>query len=228
MKRLRILFLAVLCKTTCFSQTSATPPISSGLPIIITKSKTDTGDKFVLLISGDGGWNDFSQALADSYAARGIPAIGLNSLKYFWKKKTPQQAANDVASVLNQYINEWKKKNIIICGFSFGADVAPFIYRRLPEKLRNRVELVQLVSPASFTDFEIHVSDLISLKNPVRSMDIASEVKMIDVPVICYYGNLEEVKPLSGLKKANFKTIILPGDHHYKYSFSEIAKTAGK
>jgi type IV secretory pathway VirJ component len=59
-------------------------------------------------------------------------------------------------------------------------------------------------------------------------MDIASEVKMIDVPVICYYGNLEEVKPLSGLKKANFKTIILPGDHHYKYSFSEIAKTAGK
>jgi type IV secretory pathway VirJ component len=194
------------------------------LPIIITKAKIDKEDKLVLFISGDGGWNSFSQKLVDSYASNGFDVIGLNSLKYFWKKKTPQETANDIAELLNKYSGEWHKKKIIICGFSFGADVAPFIYRRLPDDLKNKIILVQLISPSSFTDFEIHVMDLLGSHNSVRSMNIASEVKLMDVPVVCYYGDLEKEKPLSELKKADFKVIILKGDHHYAKSYPEIAK----
>ena len=192
------------------------------LPIIITKSKKESGDEFVLFISGDAGWNKFSQQLTDSYAAKGISVIGLNSFKYFWKKKSPQTSANEIAGLLNKYSNEWQKKKIILCGYSFGADVMPFIYRYLPDSLKDKITLIQLLSPASFTDFEIHVTDLLGPQNPVRTMNIAAEVEMIDLPILCYYGTLEKEKPLSTLRKNNFKTIILPGDHHYNDSYNKI------
>lgn len=220
----------MLTGTLCTGNVNATIPeyfgstLITDLPIIITKAKTDKEDKLVLFISGDGGWNKFSQKLADSYALNGFPVIGLNSFKYFWKKKTPQETANDIAELLNKYANEWHKKKIIICGFSFGADVAPFIYQRLPDNLKNKTVLVQLISPSSFTDFEIHVMDLLSSNNSVRSMNIASEIKLMDLPVVCYYGDLEKDKPLGDLKKANLKVVILKGDHHYEKSYPEIAK----
>ena len=196
------------------------------LPVIIKKAKTDDRDKFVLFISGDGGWNRFSQNLVDSYTAEGFNVIALNSFKYFWKKKTPQQAASDIARLLSIYTEEWHKQKIVICGFSFGADVAPFIYTHLPESFKTRVTLVQLISPSSFTDFEIHVMDMFGSGNAVRSMNIASEINLIYVPVICYYGDLETQKPLSNIRKANFRNIILPGDHHYSNNYAEIAKNA--
>jgi type IV secretory pathway VirJ component len=196
------------------------------LPVVITKAKTDKSDKFVLLISGDGGWNSFSQKLADSYAANGFNVVGLNSFKYFWKKKTPQETAADIAKLLNKYISEWHKEKIIICGFSFGADVTPFIYNDLPEAIKSKTTLVQLISPSSFTDFEIHLMDMLGSNNASRSMDIASEAKLMDCPVICYYGAEEKEKPLSELKKSNFKIVILAGDHHYAKSYPEIAKNA--
>jgi len=198
----------------------------SDLPIIISKAKIDKEDRFVLFISGDGGWNSFSQKLVESYTSNGFNVIGLNSFKYFWKKKTPQQTADDLARILSTYENEWHKQKIIILGFSFGADVAPFIYTHLPETLKNKITLVQLISPSSFTDFEIHVADMLGSGNAVRSMNIAAEVNLINVPVICYYGEQETEKPLTTLKKSNLKTVILAGDHHYAKSYPEIVKNA--
>lgn len=160
-------------------------------PIVITKAKHDNSDKLVIIISGDGGVNSFIQQLADSYAAQGMPVVTLNSLKYFWKKKMPQEAANDIASLMTKYSKEWQKKIIIFCGYSFGADVVPFIYQRLPQELKNKISLVQLLSPASFTDFEIHLSDMFGSKDAIRSMSLQSELKTLDVPVFCYYGSLE-------------------------------------
>lgn len=225
MKRLKLLILLLLA----VNANAMIPAINSSttiadLPIIITKAKTDKEDKLVLFISGDGGWNSFSQKLVDSYSSNGFNVIGLNSLKYFWKKKSPQETANDIAELLNKYAGEWHKKKIIICGFSFGADVAPFIYRRLPDELKNKIILVQLISPSSFTDFEIHVMDMLGSHNSTRSMNIASEVKLMNVPVVCYYGDQEKEQPLSGLKKADLKVVILKGDHHYAKSYPEIAK----
>lgn len=199
---------------------------AADLPIIISKAKTGNQDRFVLFISGDGGWNSFSQKLVETYTSNGFNVIGLNSFKYFWKKKTPQQAADDIAAILSTYENEWHKQKIIILGFSFGADVAPFIYTHLPETVKNKITLVQLISPSSYTDFEIHVMDMLGSGNAVRSMNIAAEVTLVNVPVIFYYGEQEDEKPLATFKKANLKTIVLAGDHHYAKSYPEIVKNA--
>jgi len=226
-------FILVLLAVLTIGRANAAKIIGPGrlkyaadLPVIISKAKIDKEDKFVLFISGDGGWNSFSQKLVETYTSNGFNVIGLNSFKYFWKKKTPQQTADDLARILSTYENEWHKQKIIILGFSFGADVAPFIYTHLPETLKNKITLVQLISPSSFTDFEIHVADMLGSGNAVRSMNIAAEVNLINVPVICYYGEQETEKPLTTLKKSNLKTVILAGDHHYAKSYPEIVKNA--
>jgi len=233
MKRFKSILMLLLAGILCAGNVYANvenregrASIVADLPITITKAKTDKSDKFVLLISGDGGWNSFSQKLADSYAANGFNVIGLNSFKYFWKKKTPQETAADIAELLNTYTNEWHKQKIIICGYSFGADVTPFIYTRLPQALKNKITLIQLISPSSSTDFEIHMIDMLGSGNTPRAMNIAAEVRLIDIPVICYYGDQEPEKPLSPIKKTNFRTVILTGDHHYAKSYLEIAKNA--
>lgn len=200
----------------------------SDLPVNIIAAKKEGGESLVLIITGDGGWNSFSQQLGNQYADAGIPVIGLNALKYFWKKKTPEQAANDIAALLYEYCDRWKKKTILLCGYSFGAEVLPFIYLRLPPDLKEKTNRIQLLSPASYTDFEVHVSDLFGSKNTVRKMNVASEVEKINKPVTCYYGILEKEKPLQQLEMKNLKTVILKGDHHYENSFQEIVETALK
>ncbi|MEO6135713.1 MAG: AcvB/VirJ family lysyl-phosphatidylglycerol hydrolase, partial [Ginsengibacter sp.] len=98
------------------------------LPITHIPAKKQGSETMVLFITGDGGWNSFSQKLCDQYASSGIPVVVLNSLKYFWKKRSPEETAQAVSELLYKYSNEWKKKNILLCAYSFGADVMPFVF----------------------------------------------------------------------------------------------------
>lgn len=211
-------FLGIL--TTAPSQAQAKDDITD-LPVTVIPAKKQFGETMVLYLTGDGGWNTFSQKLADQYATTGIPVVVLNSSKYFWKKRTPEQSAQDIAALLYKYIKDLKKKSILLCGYSFGADVMPFIYNRLPTDLKEKVSRIQLLSPSAYTDFEIHISYLFVSKK----YDVATEVKKINKPVICYYGEKESDQPLKGLAMRNFRAIILKGDHHYENSFPEIVDT---
>jgi type IV secretory pathway VirJ component len=194
------------------------------LPVNIIPAKKTGGETMVLLITGDGGWNTFSQKLAEEYAVAGIPVVALNSLKYFWKKRTPEESAAAISILLNKYSAEWKTKTILLCGYSFGADVMPFIYTRLPENLKEKISRIQLLSPSRYTDFEIHISYLFISKK----MNVATEIEKINKPVICYYGTSENEKPLKDVVMKNFKIITLKGDHHYENSFTEIVETGLK
>jgi len=215
LKIIYVIFLGFFLSTPVQSQVKVS---ISDLPVTIIPAKKQGPDIMVLYLTGDGGWNTFSQNLCNQFAADGVPVVALNSLKYFWSRKTPEEATNAAIALIDEYSALWKKKDILLCGYSFGADVMPFIYNRLPENLKEKVPRIQLLSPSAYTDFEIHVSYLfISKKNSV-----ASEVQRINKPVICYYGEDENDKPLQNLRMPNFKLIILNGEHHYEKSFAEI------
>lgn len=224
MKHLQItvVFILILfCGNSAHSQVKAA---ISDLPVIIIPAKKPGADLMVLFITGDGGWNTFSQNLGNQFAADGVPVVALNSLKYFWSRKTPEETTQAVVALIDQYSAAWKKKNILLCGYSFGADVMPFIYNRLPEAIKERVARIQLLSPSAYTDFEVHVSYLFMSKK----MSVATEVQKINKPIICFYGEDEKDKPLENIRMANFKTIILNGEHHYEKSFAEIARVGIK
>lgn len=185
------------------------------LPVIVYPTSNILSKRILFLFSGDGGWLDFEDKLATEYTKRGFYVIGFNSRSYFWEQKSPQETADDIFLLLDKYNALYKTNRIFLCSFSFGADVVPFIYNRLPEKTKEKVAAIQLMSPFSSSDFKVHTSDLLNIAGDNRPFKVAPEVEKITIPVFCFYGEAEEAKPLSELNLPNFKLELLPGSHRY-------------
>ena len=140
---------------------TARPAEIDDLPVNEVRTANDTTDAFALLLTGDGGWAGLDQDLAARLAQQGVPTVGLNSLKYFWTQRAPEQAASDVARVIRHYLAAWNKTRVLLVGYSFGADALPFIVNRLPADLKQVVASVSLLGISANASFEIRVADWI-------------------------------------------------------------------
>src|SRR3954468_6994553 len=98
----------------------------TSLPLTFYPS-ADTTKPLIFYISGDGGFNKFSTSFMQSLNKEGYAVIGLNAKDYFWNKKKPEEVATAIEEAINGSNKEWKKKNIVLIGYSFGADVSPFM-----------------------------------------------------------------------------------------------------
>jgi len=188
------------------------------LPVITYPSADFASRKLLILFSGDGGWMDFEDQLSTGFAAQGFETIGFNSRTYFWSAKTPAQTAADIVMLINKYATLYKTNRIYLCGYSFGADVVPFIYNRLPSSMKNKVVALELLSPFASSDFMVHTSDLLNLAGDDKLYKVKPEVEAVKIPVFCFYGEREESKPMEMVRKRNFSLKLLPGDHRYEPS----------
>jgi type IV secretory pathway VirJ component len=197
------------------------------LPVVITNSKTqDRQAPVALLISGDGGWYGFEQQIADHLAKEGIPTVGLDSKKYFWKRRTPEGTASDIAKALNFYSNEWGRDKFVLIGYSLGAEIVPFIVNALPEDIKSKVESAVLLSPATTTDFEIHISNMLGMGNRQNTYHTIDEiVKMQNIPTLIIFGDGEKTEVPALLSGTSVKIRKIPGDHHYKFNLPLIMQT---
>ena len=196
-------------------------------PVVITNSKTqDREAPVVLLISGDGGWYNFEQSIADNLAKLGIPTVGLDSKKYFWKRRAPDQTASDMAKILNYYGKEWGREKFVLIGYSLGAEIVPFIVNRLPEEIKSKIESAILLSPATTTDFEIHFSNMLGMGNRQNTYNTIDEIiKMQNVPTLIIFGDGEKTQIPGLLSGTSVKIRNIPGDHHYKFNLPLIIQT---
>ena len=168
---------------------AARPPEIGDLPVTEVHAAGSSAE-LALLLTGDGGWAGLDQELAAQLAASGVPTVGLNSLKYFWTQRTPAETAGDVARLMRHYLAAWNKERIILVGYSFGADVLPFVVNRLPPELRARIASVSLLGIDSNASFEVSVADWIGSGeggSPTRP-ELAALAR---VPVLCIYGEGE-------------------------------------
>lgn len=53
--------------------------------------------------------------------------MGLDWLRYFWNERTPHSTAADVDRIVQHYLAAWEKKEVVLIGYSQGADVLPFV-----------------------------------------------------------------------------------------------------
>ena len=99
-------------------------------------------------------------------------------------------AGKDTERILRHYLKAWDKRKVIVIGYSFGADVAPFMVSRLPEDLRDTVQLVALLGASPKATFEFHVmSDWLGAKSKAKSYPTQPEVeKLKGLKVLCVYG----------------------------------------
>lgn len=197
------------------------------LPLSITNARFQNFEaQVVLFISGDGGWYRFEQTIADNLANLGIPTIGLDSKKYFWNRKSPDETAGDMSKVLEYYCKKWEIKKIILMGYSLGSEIIPFIVTRLPEGIKSKVEASVLLSPTSSTDFEIHLSNMLGLHNRQNTYNVIDEIRKENMGnVLLIFGKDEKSPVPEQLTGTSVKIRYIPGDHHYQYKQSLIVQT---
>ena len=153
----------------------------------------------------------------------GYAVIGLNAKDYFWSKRKPQEAASAIEDVINGANKEWKKKNIVLIGYSFGADVAPFILTHFSTALTQKVNHLVLLSPSSKTDFEIHVLQVFGWEKD-EGESVPAEVNKIPKPVTIIVGDDENEFPFNELTIRNKQIIKMQGGHHYDGNVDALCK----
>jgi type IV secretory pathway VirJ component len=82
--------------------------------------------------------------------------LALNARKYFWKKRTPAAMTTELSQLINKYLAQWKRDSVLLIGYSFGADVTPFLYNYAGAPFTKKVSHLVLMLPYKSTDFEVH------------------------------------------------------------------------
>ena len=178
--------------------------------------------EFAFLLTGDGGWAGLDQELATRLAANGVPTVALNSLKYFWTQRTPAQTALDVARVLRHYFAAWRAQRVLLIGYSFGADVLPFVVNRLPADLRARVASVSLLGIDAHASFEVHIAEWVGGDEggPPTRPELAA---LAGVPLLCIYGEGEADSICPGLPHGTASSEQIGAGHHFGGEYSRLA-----
>jgi type IV secretory pathway VirJ component len=195
------------------------------LPLIeVPAEGASQSDLLAVHLTGDGGWGVTDRGLATTLAKQGIPVVGLNSLKYFWKHRTPEEASADLDRILQHYLTVWNKKRAIIIGYSFGADALPFLLTRLPEQTRRRIELVTFLGLGSQAEFEFHFGNWLGLGRH-SSQPVQPEVeKLKGEKMVCFYGLEDSDALCRQLPPSLVRTFPLKTGHRIGANFEPIAE----
>lgn len=173
-----------------------------------------------VVLSGDGGWRDIDKTIAEDLQQHGVPVVGLDSLRYFWSRKTPDQTAADLAAVIETFAAKWQAEDVALIGYSFGADVLPFAYNRLPEALRSHVVLIALFGLSKFADFEIRVAGWLGLPAGPEALPVAPATAKIPPRLMqCFYGAEESDSACPELAKRGVEVIRTAGGHHFNFDY---------
>ncbi|KIQ57632.1 virulence factor family protein [Pseudomonas fluorescens] len=195
-----------------------------GLAIpVVEVPASQARDTVTLFLSGDGGWRDLDRDVADEMAKIGYPVVGIDTLRYYWQHKSPEQSAVDLAELMQHYRQIWGTKRFILTGYSFGADVLPAIYNRLPATEQQRVDAIILLAFARTGSFEIEVEGWLGN----AGTEAATGPEMAKLPaekVVCIYGGEEADESGCTDKTAVGEAIKLPGGHHFDENYPALAK----
>jgi len=165
----------------------------SDLPLVEVPATGGASNLMGVIVTGDGGWGVTDRGIAQGLAARGIPVVGLNSLKYFWSVKTPEQAAADLERIIRHYSMLWNRNKVVAIGYSFGADVLPLMLNLMPNEVRSETGLIALLGPSSTADFQFHWIDWFGHPKRSTSRPVLPELeKLKGKKILCFYGTKDD------------------------------------
>jgi type IV secretory pathway VirJ component len=83
-----------------------------------------------------------------------------------------------------------------------------------------------LLSPATTTDFEIHISNMLGMGNRQNTYNTIDEIiKMQSIPTLIIFGDGEKTEIPALLSGTSVIIRKIPGDHHYKFNLPLIMQT---
>ncbi|MFT3719991.1 virulence factor family protein [Pseudorhodoferax sp.] len=205
----------------------APPPASlADLPLVEVPvdgtAKGQQGTRLAVLLSGDGGWAGIDKDLAAALAGHGVPVVGFDSLRYFWRARTPEGLAADLDRIVRFYAARWQRPEVLLIGYSQGADVLPFALNRLPERTRTSVRLAALLAPGEKASFEFHVTNWLG---PSGDRPVLPEARRLDPQrTLCVYGTRERASLCPQLGAQHAQLLPLPGEHHFDGDYPALAR----
>lgn len=194
-----------------------------GLPITATPAARP-GDTLVILYSGDGGWAAIDRGMAQVFNARGYGVVGLDSRAYFRTPRSPQAAAADLAAMADHYEAAWGAHQVILVGYSFGADALPAIVPDLPAETRGQIRLLALVSLLKQGELRFHPSDWFDIAGAGAYPTEPAIAALRDLRKVCVYGAADRREACHRFAPSVIRQVRLSGDHHFNKAYGAIAR----
>jgi type IV secretory pathway VirJ component len=186
------------------------------LPVVKVPAPIGSHGPLLLVLSGDGDWTAFMKELSDMAAAHGAPVLGLKMRSYLSTPRKPDQVAADLEPVVRGQLKEWSREDIVIIGYSRGADTAPFVVNRWPPDLRARVRALGLIGLSDNASFEFHWEDLaIDVSRPTDIPTRPELEKLAGMSILCFRGE-DEQKSACARPVAGMRSIVHDGKHRAK------------
>ncbi len=206
---------AYLKLATATTEAKVLPADVGDLPLVEVPATGASSRRMALLLTGDGGWAGLDRGLSDQLAACGIPVVALSTLRYFWMPQNPEHVARDLQRIIGHYLKAWNKDQVLLIGYSFGANILPFVVADLAPEFRSRVATLNLLGLAKHASFEIHVADWVPGSEPEGAAIAPEFDKLVGIKTLCIYGADETDSLCPALSPATARSIKMPGDHHF-------------
>ncbi len=189
---------------------------------LVEKPADGASPYFALLLTGDGGWRAIDVGLTKEMNRHGIPVAGFLSDQYFSTARTQEEVARDVESAIAHYSAIWKKRKVILIGFSRGADALPIALAHMTPATRGEVVLAALLGPARFAELEI----VPFWKSAPPSIALAPLMRQLGgTRLLCVHGEEEDDSLCDVLGTGMAIDVKTTGGHHFGGQYAEIART---
>ena len=192
----------------------------------IESKSTGKSDYYVILLTGNGGWQNLVQSVTRYLNAKNVSVLAINTKKYLWSEKDPAQISYDLQTLIDRYNNKWGQKNVVIIGFSMGAEVLPFAINCMEDKYMHELNDLILIGPWQKVTFKIRLVDYFFELN--KGSDLYPEllkIKTRKAYVICDDKEFSICrKDLEGVIDYD----LLRGGHHFGGDYITLSELIGK
>ncbi len=184
------------------------------------------GKTMAIIYSGDGGWRDLDKQIGGELQKAGVPVVGVDTLRGFWHRQTPEAAARGLERIIDHFVQAWDAPDVLLIGYSFGADVIPFMVNRLKPPALGHIRLIALLGLSHNTAFEIHVSGWLGRSSAGDALALAPELRKLDRSrVQCFFGIEEQNESgCTDAALADAEIIKTAGGHHFDGDYVKLTR----
>ncbi|MBR7651808.1 virulence factor family protein [Brucella oryzae] len=193
---------------------------NEALPIVDLPAKGGKADMVAVFYSGDGGWRDLDKSIGEWLQAHGVHVIGVDSLRYFWSERTPEEIAADTTAMIKK-ADPTNKLPVAVLGYSFGADTFPFAWKYLDPAIQDRTKMIGLLGVETTTTFQVSIEGWLGMDG---DKDVVPAISTIPLDrVVCVYGEEEDDTACTATELKGMEVMKLAGGHHFDENYEPIA-----
>ena len=192
-------------------------------PLAVYAPDAPSDRPLVLVLSGEGGWRSFDDKLARWMAAAGYRVGGFDAMKYFWKAQDDRATlAEDVRRLVDALEKDGGRApgsaRVVLVGFSFGADLAPWIAGA--GGWGERIAGLVMLGPDATGSLEFRISEMLGLPQTDHVFDVADALRSCaSVPKVFLHGGADRESSAPALHAAapdpKHLVTIDGADHHF-------------